>query len=50
MENNLLNPNYSCSMPGDSCIHQLISITYEIYISVLLPIPHKRLEVFYRYI
>ena len=33
MENNLLNPNQSSFMPGDSCIHQLISITHEIYAS-----------------
>ena len=31
MENNLLNPNQSGFMPGDSCIHQLISITQQIY-------------------
>ena len=31
--NKLLNPNQSHFMPGDSCIHQLISITYEIYAS-----------------
>ena len=30
MENNLLDPNQSGFMPGDSCIHQLISITHEI--------------------
>ena len=34
MENNLLNPNQSGFMLGDSCIHQLISLTYEIYISL----------------
>ena len=33
MANKLLNPNQSGFMPGDSCIHQLISITYEIYAS-----------------
>ena len=49
MENNLLNPNQLGSMPGDSCIQQLISITYEIYMAFLLSIPHKRLEVFFRY-
>ena len=27
----LLNPNQSGYIPGDSCIHQLISITHEIY-------------------
>ena len=31
MENNLL--NQSSFMPGDSCIHQLISIIHEIYAS-----------------
>ena len=31
MENNLLNPNQSSFMLGDSCIHQLISITHQIY-------------------
>ena len=31
--NKLLNPNQSGFMPGDSCIHQLISITHEIYAS-----------------
>ena len=30
MENNLLDPNQSGFMPGDSYIHQLISITHEI--------------------
>ena len=33
MANKLLNPNQSGIMPGDSCIHQLISITHEIYVS-----------------
>ena len=33
MENKLLNPNQSDFMSGDSCIHQLISITHEIYAS-----------------
>ena len=33
MENNLLDPNQSGFTPGDSCIHQLISITHEIYAS-----------------
>ena len=33
MENNLLNPNQSDFMPGDHCIHQLISLACEIYIS-----------------
>ena len=33
MANKLLNPNQSGFMPGDSCIHQLISITHEIYAS-----------------
>ena len=33
MLNKLLNPNQSGFMPGDSCIHQLISITHEIYAS-----------------
>ena len=31
--NKLLNPNQSGFMPGNSCIHQLISITHEIYAS-----------------
>ena len=29
--NNLLNPHQSGFLPGDSCIHQLLSITYDIY-------------------
>ena len=29
--NNLLNPHQSGFHPGDSCIHQLLSITYDIY-------------------
>ena len=29
--NNLLNPHQSGFCPGDSCVHQLLSITYEIY-------------------
>ena len=29
--NKLLNANQSFFIPGDSCIHQLISVTYEIY-------------------
>ena len=29
--NNLLNPHQSRFRPGDSCVHQLISITYDIY-------------------
>ena len=33
MINKLLNPNQSGFMPGDSCIHQLISVTHEIYAS-----------------
>ena len=33
MANKLLNPNRSGFMPGDSRIHQLISITHEIYAS-----------------
>ena len=33
MANKLLNPNQSGFMPGDSCIHQLISIIHEIYAS-----------------
>ena len=33
MENNVLNLNQSGFMPGDNCIHQLISITHEIYVS-----------------
>ena len=31
--NKLLNPNQSGFMPGDSCIHQLISTAHEIYAS-----------------
>ena len=31
--NKLLNRNLSGFMPGESCIHQLISVTYEIYAS-----------------
>ena len=34
MVNKLLNPNQSGFMPGDSCIHELISITHEIYVSL----------------
>ena len=33
MANKLLNPNQSGFMPGDSCIHHLISIAHEIYAS-----------------
>ena len=33
MANKLLNPNQSGFMPGDSCIHRLVSITHEIYAS-----------------
>ena len=33
MINKLLNPNQSGFIPADSCIHQLISITHEIYAS-----------------
>ena len=29
--NNLLNPHQSGFRPGDSCVHQLLSITYDIY-------------------
>ena len=29
--NNLLSSNQSCFRPGDSCVHQLLSITHEIY-------------------
>ena len=32
--NNLLNPHQSGFRPGDSCVHQLLSITYDIYKSV----------------
>ena len=31
--NQLLNPNQSGFMPGDSCIHQLISVIHERYAS-----------------
>ena len=30
-DNNLLNRNESGFRPGDSCVHQLLSITHEIY-------------------
>ena len=30
-DNNLLNGNQSGFRPGDSCVHQLLSITHEIY-------------------
>ena len=30
-DNNLLNGNQSGFCPGDSCVHQLLSITHEIY-------------------
>ena len=30
-DNNLLNSNQSGFRPGDSCVHQLLSITHEIY-------------------
>ena len=33
MVNKFLNPNQSGFMPGDSYIHQLISITHEVYAS-----------------
>ena len=33
MASKLLNPNQSGFMPGDSCIHQLISVIHEIYAS-----------------
>ena len=45
MENNLLNPNQSGFIPGDSCVHQLISITCEIYVSFASN-PSLELEVF----
>ena len=32
--NKLLSPNHSGFMPGNSCIHQFISIAHEIYVSV----------------
>ena len=31
IENGLISQNQSGSKPGDSCINQLLSITYEIY-------------------
>ena len=31
LEDNLLNGNQSGFCPGDSCVHQLLSITHEIY-------------------
>ena len=34
IENNLISSNQSDSMPGDSCINQLLSITHEIYKSL----------------
>ena len=30
-KNSFFNPNQSGFRPGDSCIHQLISITYDIH-------------------
>ena len=30
-DNNMLNGNQSGFHPGDSCVHQLLSITHEIY-------------------
>ena len=33
MVRKLINPNQSDFMPGDSCIHQLISIIPEVYVS-----------------
>ena len=38
--NKLLNPNQSGFTPGDSCIHQLISITHEIYMPLLMLTSH----------
>ena len=32
--NNLLNPHQSGFRPDDSCVHQLLSITYDIYRSI----------------
>ena len=43
MENNLLYPDQSDFIPGDSCIHQLISITHEICITLFAS--HPSLEV-----
>ena len=31
LDDNLLNSNQSGFRPGDSCVHQLLSITHEIY-------------------
>ena len=31
IENELISPNQSGFKPGDSCINQLLAITYEIY-------------------
>ena len=33
-DNNLFNPHQSGFRPGDSCAHQLLSITYDIYKTV----------------
>ena len=33
MENKLPNPNQSDFMRGNSCMHQLISVTHEMYAS-----------------
>ena len=50
MENNLLNPNQSGFMPGNSCIHQLISVTHEIYVSFDFNPSLEVRGVFFRYI
>lgn len=34
IENNLLNSNQSDFMPGDWCVHQLMPVNHEIYVSV----------------
>ena len=46
IENKLLNPNLSDYMSGDYCIRQVISITHEVFSSLML-IRYLRLEVFF---
>ena len=36
LANNLIAPNESGFKPGDSCINQLLSITHEIFIHLLM--------------
>ena len=44
LANNLIAPNESGFKPGDSCINQLLSITHEIFIHLLMM--DLKLEVF----